>query len=45
MWANNFWVVSHSREHLEQMLKHFIEEAARVDLEAGKSVVDEHPCF
>ena len=33
MWADNFWIISHSEKHLEQMLKDFIEEAAKVDLE------------
>ena len=33
MWADNFWIMSHSKHHLEQMLKDFIEEAAEVDLE------------
>ena len=47
MWADNFWMMSHSKKHLEQMLKDLIEEAARVDFgaQAGKSVVDEHMCF
>ena len=33
MCADNFWTMSHSKKHLEQMLKDFIEEAAKVDLE------------
>ena len=33
MWADNFWIVSHSEKQLEQMLKDLIEEAAEVDLE------------
>ena len=33
MWADNFWIISHSARHLEQMLKDLIEEAAKVDLE------------
>ena len=33
MWADNFWVISHSKKHLEQMLFDLIEEAAEVDLE------------
>ena len=33
MWADNFWIMSNSKEHLEQMLKDFIEEAEKVDLE------------
>ena len=34
MWADNFCIVSHSKKHLEQMLKALIEEAAKVDLES-----------
>ena len=33
MWADNFWVMSHSKKHMEQMLKDLIEEAAEMDLE------------
>ena len=33
MWADNFWFISHSKKHLEQMLKDLIEEAAKVDME------------
>ena len=33
MWADNFWIISHAKKHLEQMLKDFIGEAAEVDLE------------
>ena len=33
MWADNFWIISHSKKHLEQMLKDLVEEAAKVDLE------------
>ena len=33
MWADNFWIMSRSKEHLEQMPKDLIEEAAKVDLE------------
>ena len=33
MWADNFLMMSHSKKHLEQMVKDLIEEAARVDLE------------
>ena len=33
LWAVNFWIMSHSKEHLEQMLKDLIEEAVKVDLE------------
>ena len=27
LWADNFWIMSHSKEHLEQMLRDHIEEA------------------
>ena len=33
MRVDNFWVVSHSKAHLEQMLKDLIQEAAKWDLE------------
>ena len=33
MWADNFGIMSHSKEHLEQMLKDLLEEAGKVDLE------------
>ena len=33
MWADNFWIISHSEKHLEQMLKDLLEEAVEVDLE------------
>ena len=33
IWADNFWIMSHSKEHQEQMLKDFIEETVKVDLE------------
>ena len=33
MCADNFWIMSHSKEHLEQMVKTLIEEAGKVDLE------------
>ena len=33
MWADNFWIMSHSKEHLEQMLKDLIEGAGKVDVE------------
>ena len=32
MRADNFWIISHSKKHLEQMLKDLIEEAAKVDM-------------
>ena len=31
--TDNFWIMSHSKKHLEQMLKDLIEEAGKVDLE------------
>ena len=40
MWADNFWIMSHSKKHLEQMLKDLIEAAAKVE-----SVVDEYVRF
>ena len=33
VWADNFWIISHSKQHLEHMVKDHIEEAAKVDLE------------
>ena len=33
MWADNFWIMSHSKEFLEQILKDPIEEASKLDLE------------
>ena len=33
MWADNIWIVSHSKENLEQMLRDLIEEASKLDLE------------
>ena len=33
MCADNFGIMSHSKEHLEQMLKYLVEEAGKVDLE------------
>ena len=44
MWTDNFWTMSHSKKHLEQMLKDPIEEAGKADLEP-KPVVDEHVRF
>ena len=32
MWADNFWLVSHSKNLLEEMLQDIIEEAKRWDL-------------
>ena len=29
MWADNFWIMSHSKKNLEQMLRDLIEEASR----------------
>ena len=33
MWADNYWVMSHLKAHLEQMIKDLIQEAERRDLE------------
>ena len=45
MWSDNCWIISHSKTHLEQMMKDLIEEAERWDLtETRKSVVDKHSC-
>ena len=33
VWADNFWIMSHSKEHLEQILNDLIEEAGKVGLE------------
>ena len=33
MWADNFWILSHSKENVEQMLQDVIEEASKLDLE------------
>ena len=32
MWADNFWLMSHSKRNLEQMLRDLIEEAEKCDL-------------
>ena len=32
MWADNFWIMSHSQSNLEQMLRDLIEEAEKWDL-------------
>ena len=47
MWADNYWIMSHSKVHLEQMMKELIEEAERWDLEPKPAsfVVDEHVCL
>ena len=44
MWADNFWIMSHSKVYLEQTLRDLIEGAEMSDLgsQAGESVVDEH---
>ena len=31
MWADNFWLLSHSKKNLEEMLQDIIEEARRRD--------------
>ena len=43
MWADKHWILSHSKTHLEQMMKDLIEEAERWDLTC-KSLVDKHLC-
>ena len=47
MWADNFWIISHPKKHLEQMLKDLIGEPAKVDFgaQASKLVVDKHIRF
>ena len=32
MWADNFWILSHSKSNLEQMLRNLMEEAGKWDL-------------
>ena len=32
MWANSLWIMSHSKEKMEQMLRDLIEETSRWDL-------------
>ena len=32
VWADNFWIMSHSKENLELMLRNLIKEASRRDL-------------
>ena len=43
-WADNHWMLSHSKMHLEQMMKELIEEPERWDLKTntGESVVVKH---
>ena len=41
MWADNFWVISHSKEHLEQVLMYLIGEAGPNQRVCG----DKHVCF
>ena len=47
MWTDNYWIMSHSKTHLEQMTKDLMEEAERWDLEPEtcRSVVDKHLCL
>ena len=33
MWTDNHWIISHSKMHLEEMMKDLIEEAERWDWE------------
>ena len=35
IWADNYWVMFHSRAHLEQMLKDFIREAGKIGFRTG----------
>ena len=37
MWADNFWIMSHSKEKLEHVLRDLIEEASRWDLEPKRA--------
>ena len=32
MWADSFWIMSHSRRNLEQVLRDLVEEAEKWDL-------------
>ena len=34
LWADNFWVMPSSKEHLQQMVKYLLEEPEREDLES-----------
>ena len=42
--ADNYWIMSHSMLHLEQMMKQLVEELWRYDMEPkiGEPVVDEY---
>ena len=41
MWTVKYWIPSHSKIHLEQMMKEFIEEAERSDLEPDETYSNE----
>ena len=46
MWADSFWIMSHSRNLQEQMLKDLIRSGkSGFGAQACESVVDEHICF
>ena len=40
MWVDNFWVLSHSKRNLEQMLRDLIEELETWDLAPDPAMVD-----
>ena len=42
--VDNFWIMSHSKRNLEQMLRDLIEEASRIrsGSQASESLVDKH---
>ena len=44
MWADNFWIMSHSEEHMEQMLLDLFKKQVKQTQRAqtGESVVDKH---
>ena len=42
MWADIFWIMSHSKEIVEQMFRDLIVEASRWDLETSRFVVDKY---
>ena len=37
MWVDNFWIMSHSKSNLEQMLRDLMEEAEKWDLAPKRS--------
>ena len=40
MWADNFWIMTHSKSHLEQMLRDLIQEAEKWDLAPSRQACD-----